>query len=117
MTLGERIYQLRRKKKWSQTKLSQVLKIHMRNINRYEKNLSVPSALILKKMSEVFEVSSDYLLFGDAENLAAAKVGDKTLLKYFEEVDKLNEEDKEFVIKFLKMVKTKNKFKELTEEI
>ncbi len=117
MTLGESIFQLRRKKNWSQSKFAEALGIHMRNIAKYEKDLATPSALVLKKIAEVFEVSADYLLFGDTDSIAAAKVSDRELLKDFEEIEKLDKEDKEFVKRFLQMVKAKNKLKQLSAEI
>jgi transcriptional regulator with XRE-family HTH domain len=89
----------------------------MRNINKYEKNIAIPSALILKKIAEAFGVSADYLLFGDTDDLVVSKIGDKSLLKYFEEIEKLDDEDKEFVKKFLQMIKTKNDMKQLTADI
>ena len=63
MTLGEKIRQLRKRKKITQSQLAELIGTHESHIGRYEKDQSVPTSPILKKIAEAFNVSVDYLLF------------------------------------------------------
>ena len=60
--VGEKIYNLRCEKNWSQEELANHLGIDKRKISRYEANVSVPEADILVKLAKVFNTSADYLI-------------------------------------------------------
>ncbi len=60
--LIERIIQLRSKNKLSQTDLAKKLNISRQAYNHYERGFRVPSFESLTLLSEIFEVSTDYLL-------------------------------------------------------
>lgn len=89
LSLGQRIRQLRRDRNWSQEEFGEKIDIHVQTIGVYEKDETIPSALVLKKMAEVFGVTSDFLLFGETEG-GAAKIKNKELLKRVELIDRLN---------------------------
>lgn len=60
--IGERIKELRKKYKYTQTELADLLGITKSTIAAYENNSRFPSYEVLIKMSKLFMVSTDYLL-------------------------------------------------------
>ncbi len=64
MRLGERIYKLRTEKNLSQGDLADALEVSRQSISKWETNASVPELDKLVKLSEVFDVSLDYLITG-----------------------------------------------------
>ncbi len=98
MQLGKKIKNLRREKNLTQRQLGQQIGIHEKNIGAYEKEISIPSSDILKKLSQVLEVTADYLLNDDMKRTQAFTIKDQELLKMLQEADKINDGDR-FVIK------------------
>ena len=64
MTTGERIKNLRKKENLSQTELGEKIGVTINTISKIELNKSDISGETLKKASELFKVSTDYLLKG-----------------------------------------------------
>lgn len=62
--LGSRIAALRRDAGWSQAELAQRLQVSPSAIGMYEQGRREPSAGTLVALSQVFGVSTDYLLTG-----------------------------------------------------
>jgi transcriptional regulator with XRE-family HTH domain len=93
ITLGQRIRQLRRQHEWSQEDLGKKIDIHWQTIARYEKDTVIPTATVLKHMAEVFNVTTDFLIFGGSEGGLISKVNNSELLKRFEQLDRLNPEN------------------------
>ncbi len=60
--LGARIATLRRAAGWSQAELAQKLQISASAVGMYEQGRREPDNTLLKKICEVFSVSTDYLL-------------------------------------------------------
>jgi transcriptional regulator with XRE-family HTH domain len=63
----ERLVYLREEKNLKQKEFAEAIKIHNRNINRYELGLREPDFDTLIKIADFFNVSTDYLL-GRTEN-------------------------------------------------
>ena len=62
-TLGKRIRNLRERKNWTQTELSQELGMKTyTTVSKWESDENFPKGKDLKKLAELFNVSSDYLL-------------------------------------------------------
>jgi len=85
MTLGENIKIVRMQKKMSQAELAKSANVHQKNISKYENDGVVPSALTLKEIARVLDVTTDFLLGSEKDDV----VKDVTLLKFFKEVDKM----------------------------
>ena len=67
-TIGDRLKKLRKEKKLTQKDMAEKLGIHSNTISMYEKgNRNIPSTMI-KKISDTFNVSTDYLLRGEEKN-------------------------------------------------
>lgn len=62
MTLGQRLKEARKNKGLTQTELGRLLGLSDATINRYEKDLRSPDPRTLKKLAGLLEISVDYLL-------------------------------------------------------
>ena len=60
--LNENIYKLRNTKGWSQVELAKRLSVTKQTISNWENNNIQPSIDMLVKISDVFSVSTDFLL-------------------------------------------------------
>lgn len=83
MNLGENIKKLRKRSGLSQTKLAELMEVNQYNISFWEINRSEPSANQLIKLSEIFNVPTDYLL-GKKEIITTTEEDFKTVVKHFE---------------------------------
>lgn len=62
MTLGEKIFKLRTRQGFSQEALGEKLGVSRQSVSKWETNQSVPELDKIVALSEVFQVSTDYLL-------------------------------------------------------
>ncbi|KAA6449653.1 MULTISPECIES: helix-turn-helix domain-containing protein [Bacillus] len=62
MTLGERLKIARENKKWSQEKAAEKVGITKSVLSNYERDYRDPDTKTLKRLSDIYEVSTDYLL-------------------------------------------------------
>lgn len=102
-----RLRELRKQKNLSQTELGQLAALHYTHIGRFERGASRPSGDTLMRLADALGVTSDYLLEGATDEAAKAKFEDRELLKQFQEVEQLPEEDKTVVKKLLDAFLTK----------
>lgn len=107
-----RIRELRTKKGITQTELGKILSVQKAAVSKYELGLTTPSPEILKKLSEYFNVSIDYLLGNDRPTASTpAEKMPKDMKKYLEQsevifdgdVYHLDDEGREMVRQALKM--------------
>ncbi len=61
----------------------------------------------MERLADALDISSDYLLEGSTEDAAKAKFEDRELLRQFQEVEHLPDEDKTVVKKLLDAFLTK----------
>jgi len=108
-----RLRQLRKQKNLSQSELAKIVGVHYNHIGRYERGSSNPSADALGKLAEALGVSTDYLLDGSNEDAAKADFEDRELLRQFQQVEKLPEEDKVVIKKLLDAFLTKKQIQKL----
>lgn len=114
---AKRLRELRRQKNLTQIELGELVGITGAHIGRYERgSAKKPSAETIKRLAAVLGVSSDYLIEGTSENAAKAKIDDQKLLRQFQEIETLPEEDKEVVTKFLEAFLLKKKIQAWTTE-
>lgn len=67
MILAEKIASLRKKKGWSQEELAYQLDVSRQSVSKWESGASVPDLDRILKLSEIFAVSTDYLLKEEIE--------------------------------------------------
>jgi transcriptional regulator with XRE-family HTH domain len=97
MTIGEKIKNLRKNKKWSQAELAGRVDVHVTHISRLETQRYAPSLDLLKKLAEAFEVTTDYLLYESADNIGPLNFKDKTLYEKMKLIDTLEEADRSVI--------------------
>jgi len=107
LLFGERLTQIRKKKKLSQAEVGKLLEIDGDAYGRYERNEVKPSIEMAAKIADVFNVSLDYLI-GKTD----LEFDDDTL-KRIEEISKLSEKNKEVVYTFLDPFLATNKMQGL----
>lgn len=110
---AQRLRALRKNKNLSQTELGQLAGLHYTHIGRFERGTSRPSGDTLKRLADALGVTSDYLLDGAATEAAKARFEDRELLKQFQEVEQLPDEDKNVVKKLLDAFLTKKQLQAL----
>jgi transcriptional regulator with XRE-family HTH domain len=110
---ANRLKELRKQKNLSQTELGEIAKLHYTHIGRFERGLSKPNGETLMRLSEALGVSSDYLLEGITNEAAKAKFEDRELLRQFQQVEQLSEEDKNVIKTLLDAFLTKRHIKAL----
>ena len=74
MIFADKIIDLRKQNGWSQEDLAEKLGVSRQSISKWEGAQSMPDMNRILKMSEIFGVSTDYLLKEDMERPAAAGV-------------------------------------------
>ncbi len=110
---ADRLRALRKQKDISQTELGVRAGLHYTHIGRFERGASRPSGDTLKRLADALDVTSDYLLEGAADDAARAKFADRELLKQFQEVERLPDEDKHVIKTLLDAFLTKRQLQTL----
>ena len=77
MILSEKIIELRKKNGWSQEELAERLDVSRQAVSKWESAQSVPDLSRVMKLSEVFGVTTDYLLRDDLGTPAVSVPGDE----------------------------------------
>ncbi|WP_049728779.1 helix-turn-helix domain-containing protein [Dorea sp. D27] len=92
--IAERIKQLRTSCHMTQTSLAKKLNITRSSVNAWEMGLSIPSTTYIVELSQLFQVSTDYLLglktniFLDASSLSEQEIHIVyELIQYFKEMN------------------------------
>jgi transcriptional regulator with XRE-family HTH domain len=96
---GSILKSLRSESGLSQDAFATKIGVHVTNLSKYERNISIPSLEVAKRMAEVLDISLDKLVHG--ENKAQDTIEDVDLLSLFNKAQKLSERQKETVKDFL----------------
>ncbi|MCE9501152.1 MAG: helix-turn-helix transcriptional regulator [Leptospira sp.] len=111
-----RLRDLRSQKNISQAELAEAISVHKNNIVRYENGAVEPTAETLRKLSQFFSVSTDFLLEGISENGIKVNFQDKELLNMFQKTEKLSEKDKSTVKELLDAFLAKKQITEIVNK-
>lgn len=65
MTIGERIYELRRQHYVSQEELADIMQVSRQSVSKWETDQSYPELDKIAKLAKYFDVSTDYLITGE----------------------------------------------------
>jgi transcriptional regulator with XRE-family HTH domain len=87
-----RLATLRKLKGFSQAELAEKIEVHINVIGRYERNLAKPSMELASKLSEVLEVSLDYLVGKVDQEL------DKDIVEQVLTLQQLPKKEKEHIL-------------------
>ncbi|KML65702.1 hypothetical protein [Pectobacterium peruviense] len=74
-----------------------------------------PGGDTLKRLADALDVTGDYLLEGARDEAAKARFEDRELLRQFQEVEQLPDEDKEVIKKLLDAFLTKKQLQALAK--
>ena len=74
MILADKIIKLRKKKGWSQEELADVMGVSRQAVSKWESGQTVPDIDKILKLSELFGVTTDYLLKDDLEDEGAEEI-------------------------------------------
>lgn len=110
---AERLRGLRKQRNLSQSDLAEKVDLHYNHIGRYERGSSNPSGEALKRLADALGVSTDYLLEGTVEDAARADFKDRELLKQFQELETLPDDDKKVVKTLIEAFLTKRHMQKL----
>lgn len=69
MILADKIIKLRKQRGWSQEQLAEMLNVSRQSVSKWEGGLSIPDLDKIIKMSNLFGVSTDYLLKDEMEKI------------------------------------------------
>ena len=109
MTLGSKIKNVRQQKKMSQNELAEASGVLQKNISRYEQDTSAPSATAIKKIADALEITTDFLLSDDTEEVL---IKDKDLLQKFEVIQNMGGDTRQVVNTFLDLIIRDHKAKQ-----
>lgn len=91
-TIGERISKARRYLNLNQKELCQRANITEASLSRYENNIREPKALVLTKLADALDVSTDYLLgLTDDINYKRQTLSDKSPQDLMDIVDNMEQ--------------------------
>lgn len=92
------------------------MNVHQKQVSGYERNVHVPSVEVLIRLTELLDVSLDYLAFENREDSRNAnQIADRDLLNKMEAVDKLPEADKATIKAVLDSFILKSRFQQLVQ--
>lgn len=104
MTFGERLKILRKEKNISQEELGNKIGVARTSVANYETDRNFPTSEVLEKLSDVFNVSIDYLLCkSDIKNIA-----EEFEFAYHKETEGLSDEDIKEALRIYKQIKYGN---------
>lgn len=106
-SLGLRIRELRKQRKWTQKELANKLDLQFPQLNKYECGMHAPPIEKLVELAEIFNTTVDYLLTGNRSD--ETPLHNLRLLERFKELEESNAEDQEAVIKLVDAMILKNK--------
>ena len=78
MSLGENIYQHRIARNFSQSDLAEALEVSRQSVSKWENDSAVPDLDRLIKMSRLFEITLDELVFGTPHDYTQKNESEKT---------------------------------------
>ncbi len=80
MTTGERIQKQRKKKNFTQEQFAEMLGVTRQAVSKWESDQSLPEIDKIMALSDLFEVSTDYILKGvDSVSQVESKQPENTL--------------------------------------
>ncbi|WP_118984397.1 helix-turn-helix domain-containing protein [Photorhabdus sp. CRCIA-P01] len=111
MTIGERIYSLRRGLELTQVQVAEKIGVSMAAVSLWEKNKASPSSENLQKIAQVLQCSVSWLLDGEdsADNQATTyTIGSCSSYRILKILDLLPDKEKAKIIEFAEELLSKH---------
>ncbi len=93
---GKRLKELRKQKGWTQKELANKLDIRFSHLNKYENGMHAPPLEKLIKLTDIFDISLDYLVMGLP--MEDSPIRNELLHKRFKILEAFEDEDRATVI-------------------
>ncbi|RXZ02118.1 helix-turn-helix domain-containing protein [Fictibacillus sp. S7] len=103
--IGTRIKRCRQENEFSQEELAQKLDMKRSNVANYESGRVVPPGNVLLEMSNIFNVTTDYLLGSTNNPYSNISLDDNDLKQIQRQRNKLTGKDRERMENMIKMLK------------
>jgi transcriptional regulator with XRE-family HTH domain len=116
MSLAKKLVDLRKERNLTQKELAKSIGVHFSHMSRYERGISLPSIDVVKKIAQVFNVSTDYLLLDDAQAMLETKIPDVELLQLFKTISHLSEQERAAIKIVLEGMVVKYQIEQLLKE-
>ncbi len=110
MDLGTKMKNIRYNNNISQEEMAKILKINRNNLSRIETNKSLPTAEVLSRLAEEFNISIDTLLGINLDGNEGAISKEKKIKKINQYCEYLNNSELDFVINVLSVMTNNNKY-------
>ena len=110
MDLGTKMKNIRYNNNISQEEMAKILKINRNNVSRIETNKSLPTAEVLSRLAEEFNISIDTLLGINLDGNEGAISKEKKIKKINQYCEYLNNSELDFVINVLSVMTNNNKY-------
>ena len=115
--MKEKIKELRKSAGYSQEELAKLLNVHQTAVSQWEQGLTMPDLDTVKKLAEVFGVSTDFLLGNNSEKERASYIADEDIMfALFGGEKGITPEMYEEVKQFAEMVKLREKERKRKEQ-
>lgn len=98
LPIGERIAALRRSKGWKQRELASRIECSLQQVSRMERGFWMPPASVLVRLSETFNVTTDFVLIGREPRCPDI---DLRLRERLPALEKLPERQRDSLVEFL----------------
>ena len=117
MSLGTRLKKERRKRNWSQVDVANRVGITNAVLSNYERDVRDPDTTTLKKLADLYEVSTDFLIQGSDYNDSSKRVEkefqqvikDPSLNRWYSLLPESEEEDLRKLQKMWEIIKKEDK--------
>jgi transcriptional regulator with XRE-family HTH domain len=97
MSLGRRLKVEREKRKWSQKEVAEKVGITNAVLSNYERDYRDPDTETLKRLADLYDVDTDYLLGRTDYPKPPKEQNDKKINSAFHDFDNLTEEEKDYL--------------------
>ncbi|SET76751.1 transcriptional regulator [Oceanobacillus limi] len=101
MEFGNRLSYLRKRNKWSRDDLANRLGVSYSTISKYESGSREPGFETLQKISNIFDVTTDYLI-GKTDNPNASEKSNNPSRAFYN-FDEITDQEKEYLEEQLKI--------------
>jgi transcriptional regulator with XRE-family HTH domain len=116
MSLAKKLVSLRKEHNLTQKELAKSIGVHFSHMSRYERGISLPSIDVVKKIAQVFNVSTDYLLRDDTQAFPETKIPDPELQQLFEAISRMSEQERAAIKIVLEGMVVKHRIEQLFHE-
>jgi len=102
--MGRRLKESREKKGYKQNRIAKLLGIHNSTLAKYESGEREPDLSTITSLSEMYEVTVNYLISGEVESTELPFNIDPDRLKLVEALGKLNDEQVKHILKTIELI-------------